>query len=285
MPNVGKSTLMNHLTGEKVAIVSAKPQTTRSRILGVVTREKHQIVLLDTPGLQEGKSALDSMMRRTSLATLEEVDVVLYMADITRLKPAFNEQAKTLIVESGKPAILGLNKIDLAKQDDIIDALARLSQWHEFADFVPFSAQTGQNVERLEEVIVSHLEECPPLYPPDIFTDQDEGFYISELAREKILLLSRQEVPHCAAVLVEHREFDEERNFMRIHCRIIVEKDSQKKILIGKGGTMIKEIGSRTRVELERLLGVKIFLDLLVSVKKNWRNDPRVLNSLGYPLQ
>lgn len=281
-PNVGKSTLLNRLVGRKLAIVTSKPQTTRSRILGIASKPEAQLVYLDTPGIQEGRSVLESEMRRAVIGTLDEVDVILYMADASRLESEVDSEIAAALKDTKTPIILGLNKTDIANAEQIAYGLNAFNERLACAEFVPISAATGDQVDLLERAIVSHLPESPPLYPPDTVTTQDDAFLIAELCREKILNLARQEVPHCAAVLVEHQESEEDSDLLRVFARIIVERDSHKRILIGRRGEMIKRIGTQTRKDVESLLGARIYLDLLVSVRKDWRNDARTLRSLGY---
>jgi GTPase len=282
LPNVGKSTLLNRMVGTKLAITSPKPQTTRSRVLGVVNRPSAQLIFLDTPGLQKGRRGLDGNMRKTALAVLDEVDVILYMAEPARLEQSIEPWIVRMLRQVRTPVVLALNKTDTTRPEQIVPALARFGEELECAAYVPISALTGHQVELLEAELLQCLPESPPLFPPDQVTTQHERFLIAELAREKVLMLAREEVPHCTAVLVEHEDYDEAKDLHSIHARILVERDSQKKILIGKKGAMIREIGTQARADIETLLGVHVYLDLNVSVRKGWRDNPALLRSLGY---
>lgn len=281
-PNAGKSTLMNRVLGRKVAIVSPKPQTTRNRILGIYHREDHQIVFVDTPGIHPTKTLLHKSMVDSALAVTKEVDVVLVIVELGRAEAPGTEELILEAASRSKPCILAINKIDLGSRRLILPVIDRLSRLHPFDEIIPLSAETGLGVDTLLEALKSRLEPGPPLFPPDMETDQSETFMVSEIIREKIYLLTRNELPYSAAVTVERMEEEKSRPLLSIHAAIHVETQSQKKILIGAGGGMIKKIGAAARREMEGLFGVQIYLNLIVKVEKNWSRDPRALQRLGY---
>jgi GTP-binding protein Era len=280
-PNVGKSTLLNRIAGRKIAIVSDKPQTTRNQIRGVYTDDSAQIVFLDTPGIHKPFSKLGDYMVKAAEGALDEVDVVLFLADASEQPGGGDRYIIERLKKTQTPVILVLNKIDKVPRDDILPLIDAYRKLHDFAEIVPISASRGDNVERLLELLTRYLPEGPMYYPPGQVTDHPERFICAELIREKILLRTREEVPHSVAVEIESMAADE-RGTVRIGAVIYVERDSQKGILIGKGGAMLKEIGRQAREEMERLLGSKIFLELWVKVKKDWRNHEAFLKSLGY---
>jgi len=279
-PNVGKSTLLNKLLGEHIAIVSPRPQTTRTRILGVVNGEDHQLALLDTPGLHEAKGALNRRMVEVALATLQEVDAVLLLIEAGTGpggRVEIGEGTRAVIEQvarSRKPAVLGINKIDRAPREAILPVIAAYQDLHAWVEVVPFSALTGENVERLQAVLAGVVpESAAPLFPPDVLTDQAEKQLAAEYVREQLMLRTKQELPYSVAVEVE--SFDEsgrrqDGGLVRIAALIRVERDSQKAIVIGKKGAMLKEIGTQARLKLERLLGCKVFLGLTVKVDEKW---------------
>jgi GTP-binding protein Era len=290
-PNVGKSTLLNRLLGEKIAIVTPRPQTTRTRILGVYNGDGVQAALFDTPGLHRAKGILNRRMVEIALGTLSEVDVVLMLVEagtgpggrveIGEATRWIAEQA----AKSGKPAILGINKMDRAPRETLLPVIDAYKDLHAWAEIVPFSALTGENVGTLAGVLGQHLPESDaPLFPPDVLTDQAERQIAAEYVREQVMLQTRQEIPYSAAVEVE--EFDESERregggLVRIGALIWVERESQKGIVIGKGGAMLKQIGTRARESLERLLGCKVFLRLTVKVDEGWSDRASALRRLG----
>jgi len=280
-PNVGKSTLLNRITGHKIAIVSDKPQTTRNRIRGVYTDENAQIVFLDTPGIHKPFSKLGDYMVKAAEGALDEVDVVLFLTDVSEELGGGDRYIIERLKNVKTPVILVLNKIDKVSRDGVLPVIDAYRRLHDFTEIVPVSATRGDNVERLLELVIQYLPEGPMFYPPGQVTDHPERFICAELIREKILLLTREEVPHSVAVEIERMETDD-RGLVRIGAVIYVERESQKGILIGKGGAMLKEIGRLAREEMERLLGSKIFLELWVKVKKDWRNHEAFLKSMGY---
>jgi len=280
-PNVGKSTLLNRITGHKIAIVSDKPQTTRNRIRGVYTDENAQIVFLDTPGIHKPFSKLGDYMVKAAEGALDEVDVVLFLTDVSEELGGGDRYIIERLKNVKTPVILVLNKIDKVSRDGVLPVIDAYRRLHDFTEIVPVSAARGDNVERLLELVIQYLPEGPMFYPPGQVTDHPERFICAELIREKILLLTREEVPHSVAVEIERMETDD-RGLVRIGAVIYVERESQKGILIGKGGAMLKEISRLAREEMERLLGSKIFLELWVKVKKDWRNHEAFLKSMGY---
>ncbi len=283
-PNVGKSTLLNALLNEKIAIVSDKPQTTRTRILGVVHRPDAQILLLDTPGLHKPQHKLNSRMVRTTLETLGEADVIYVMVEaICPPGPgdrAVFEQVREAAVGDGPKVFLLINKVDLvnkAKVLPIIDAYSKMLEWEEV---VPLSASAGINVDRLLDLTIKLLPEGQAPYGEDFLTDQPMRTLAAELIREKILQQTREEVPYSVAVSID--QFSEEGKLTKIAASILVERDSQKAIVVGKGGQRLKEIGTAARLDMERLFGMKVFLELWVKVREGWREDEQVLTELGY---
>lgn len=278
-PNVGKSTLLNRLVGQKVAIVTAKPQTTRNRILAIANRPEAQMVFFDTPGIHKPRHEMDRMMLEAAVSSLKRVDVVLLMIDVGRSFASGDEHALKLVKQVDVPVILGLNKIDSRKKQDILPVIDAYRHKHDFSEFVPFSALEGDNVDRLEAVLTSYLPEGEPLYPEETLTDLPERFFIAEMVREKILELARQEVPHSTAVLID--AWEESDALTRIEASILIERESQKAILVGRGGAMLKRIGTAARKDAETFLGTKVYLGLHVKVRSDWRENKRLLNELG----
>jgi len=282
-PNAGKSTLLNRLVGQKVAIVTSKPQTTRNRIQGIVTLPAGQIVFIDTPGLHEGDTALNRQMMREVAAALEGIDVLLLMVDASRTLP----HADTLLLEKAKRfegrTILALNKTDRVPRPKLLPLLDAFAKAFAFAALVPISALKGQGCEELQQEILKHLPEGEPYFPEDQITDQPERFLAGEIIREKAIHLTYHEVPHALAVFVE--KFEESPTLLRIQVIMHVERDSQKKILIGHKGEMLKKIGAEARKELEKLLGTKIYLGLFVKVVSDWRENPMKVRELDWHSQ
>ena len=280
-PNAGKSTLLNALVGAKIAIVADKPQTTRASIQGVVTTERTQIVFVDTPGIHEADSPINKRMMETVRAALEERDLLLFVADSSREFVPADAQAVHLVEKTSTPVILVLNKIDLLQDKSrLLPLIDRYRELRDFAECIPMSAVRDENLDKLREAIVSRLPEGPAYFPPDHLTDQPERFLAAELVREKILLETRQEVPHSVAVLVD--KWEEGDRLIRIYATIYVEKEGQKGILIGAGGSKLKRIGSLAREEMERFFGRKIYLDLHVKVQPGWREMPAFLDALDW---
>ncbi|AWB45402.1 GTPase Era [Paenibacillus sp. CAA11] len=280
-PNVGKSTLMNHVIGQKIAIMSDKPQTTRNKIHGVYTSDELQIVFLDTPGIHKRTSKLGDFMNQTALNALGEVEAVLFLADASEGFGGGDRFIIQRLKDLRTPVILVLNKIDKVQPEELLPLIEEYRKLHDFAEIVPISAMLGNNVNTLLDQIGKYLPEGPKYYPDDQITDHPEQFVCAELIREKILHLTREEVPHSIAVTIEDMRV-QENGVVQISAVIYVERDSQKGIIIGKQGALLKEIGKLARKDMENLLGSKIFLELWVKVKKDWRNQERILRDLGF---
>ncbi len=282
-PNAGKSTLLNRFVGQKVAIVTSKPQTTRNRIQGIVTQPQGQVVFIDTPGVHEADSALNRQMMREVAAALEGIDVLLLMVDAIWALP--HEDA--LLLEKAKrfegKTILALNKIDRIPKPKLLPLMDAFSKAFPFAALMPISALRGDGCEELLEEVFKNLPEGEPFFPEDQITDQPERFLASEIIREKAIQLTYHEVPHALAVIVD--KFEETPKILRIEVTMHVERDSQKKILIGHKGDMLKRIGTQARKELESLLGTKIYLGLFVKVMPNWRENPMQVRELNWHTQ
>ncbi len=278
-PNVGKSTLVNRLVGQKVAIVSDKPQTTRNRILAVVNRPGAQLVLFDTPGIHKPMHAMNRRMVETAEKSIGQGDVVLWMVDVGEGYGPGDRYVRELLKKSRLPVILGINKIDTVAKPAILPVIDAWRGQLDFAEVVPLSAKTGDNVDRLETLLVERLPEGPALYPDDFLTDQPERFFVAEMVRERILHHTREEIPYSCGVVIE--SFKEEEGLMRIHAVIFVERDGQKGILIGKGGAMLKTIGTEARQQIEAFLGAKVFLGLFVKVRESWRENEAILSEMG----
>jgi len=273
-PNTGKSTLLNALVGTKVAIVSPRPQTTRTRLQGVLTRENAQIVFVDTPGVHRPASRLGEKMMDAVREALEGIDLVLVVVDASRAPNEEDEQAVALARAFAGPSFLLLNKIDRIAKPALLPLLERFRRLHDFAEFIPLAALRGENVRLLEEKIIERLPEGPVYFPAETLTDQPERFLAAELVREKVFRETRQEVPYSIAVVVD--TFDESeaesRNLVRLHATLFVEKEGHKGILIGAGGARLKKIGQAARTELEALLGRRVYLELLVKTREDWRD-------------
>lgn len=283
-PNAGKSTLLNRLVGQKLAIVSDKPQTTRNRIIGVRNYDDAQVVFVDTPGVHRPLHRLNVRMLDAALATLKEVDVVCAVVDVTDKPGGGDRYLMDMLKKVDATRVLALNKVDLLPKEQLLPIIERYSREVDFADIVPVSARTGDNVDRLESVLRSHVPEGEPLYPEDFLTDSPERFFVAELVREQVLQHTRAELPFASAVAVDRFEEPEASGGMlRLYCTILVERESQKPIVVGKGGAMIKAIGTAARKELEQFFDAKVFLDLRVKVREDWRENERVLDELGLP--
>lgn len=281
-PNVGKSTLLNLLLGEKIAIVSDKPQTTRNRILGIKNHPAGQIIFLDTPGIHRAQSRLNRSMVKVALATYSEVDGVCFMIEADRSDNDENDFILETLTKVEKPVFLVINKIDLVPKGDLLPIMERYSRLRSFEQIIPISALLGDGVETFVDELLKILPEGPRLFPEDMITDLPERFLVAELIREKVFQLTQEEIPYATAVVVEDFKEREEKNLIVIRATIQVERESQKGILIGKRGRMLKEIGRLAREEIEALLGARVFLELWVKEEKNWREDPRALRRLGY---
>ncbi|MBY0204314.1 GTPase Era [Paenibacillus polysaccharolyticus] len=280
-PNVGKSTLMNQVIGQKIAIMSDKPQTTRNKIHGVYTSEEQQIVFLDTPGIHKRQSKLGDYMNETALNTLGEVEAALFLIDASEGMGGGDRYIAEQLKSVRTPVILVMNKIDKIAPEALLPLIEEYRKLHDFAEIVPVSAMLGSNVSTLLEQIGKYLPEGPQYYPEDQVTDHPEQFVCAELIREKILQMTREEVPHSIAVTIEDMKV-QDNGVVYISAVIFVERDSQKGIIIGKQGALLKEVGKRARQDIQNLLGSRIFMDLWVKVKKDWRNQDRVLRDLGF---
>src|SRR3972149_1977187 len=272
-PNVGKSTLLNRILKEKIAIISDKPQTTRNRIMGVLHLPGAQLVFLDTPGIHKPKFKLNQRMVRTALNTLQEVDLILFLVEAFDAPGPGDQFIMERLKGLSIPVFLVINKIDRVKKETLIPLIEQCSRSFTFTEVVPVSALTGDNVDRLIEVIVKHLPEGQPLFPEDTITDQPLRFIAAEVIREKILTRTHEEIPYSVAVVIEEFLEDPEKQRVTIRAVIYVERDSQKGIVIGKGGEMLKAVGTAARLELEGLIGTKVYLELWVKVKKDWRGN------------
>ncbi|MGO4544383.1 GTPase Era [Paenibacillus sp. 2TAB23] len=280
-PNVGKSTLMNHLIGQKIAIMSDKPQTTRNKIHGVYTTNDSQIVFLDTPGIHKPQSKLGNYMMQTAESALREVEAALFLIDASEGLGGGDRFIIEQLKKVKTPVFLVMNKIDKVEPEQLLPMITQYNDLHEFAEIIPISALKGNNVDTLLEQLSRYLPEGPQYYPADQITDHPEQFVCSELIREKILHMTREEIPHSIAVTIEDMRV-KENGVVYIGAVIFVERDSQKGIIIGKKGDLLKEVGKQARKDIEALLGSRIYLELWVKVKKDWRNQERVLKDLGY---
>jgi len=279
-PNVGKSTLMNSILGEKIAIVSPKPQTTRSRILGIKTIPDAQVIFIDTPGIHRPRHKLGETMVRTAIEALNEVDIVLFMVEPRKPERGDREIIR-LLEKVRSPVFLIINKIDLIKKQEILPVIGDYRDLYAFKEVIPVSAIKHDGIGSLLKTISGYLPHGPHYYPDDLITDQLERFMVSEIIREKIMEMTGEELPYSVAVeLVEWKERED--GLVSVSCNIYVEREGQKAIIIGKRGAKLKSVGSAARVDIERLLNTKVFLELWVRVKKNWRNDERLLKELGY---
>jgi len=283
LPNVGKSTLMNQLLGTKVAIATPKPQTTRFQIRGILTGPDYQVVFVDTPGIHQARDLFNRLMVEQAVRAIEEVDGVLWVVDASERRPEAEEKILELLRRAEKPTVLALNKIDLVKKAELLPMIDYFSRIYPFRAIVPISALERDGLPDLLQEIVALLPEGPPYYPPDMVTDQPERVLAAEIIREKLFMLTRQEIPYSTAVVVEEFREDPEKNLLVIQATIYVEKDSQKGIVIGKGGQMLKKIGTLAREELEFILGKRVYLDLWVKVLKGWRKEERFLRRLEFP--
>jgi GTP-binding protein Era len=279
-PNAGKSTLINALVGAKVSIVTAVPQTTRNRILGIVNRPGAQIVFMDTPGIHKPLSRLNNQMMRYVRAALEDRDLAVLIVDASSKFGKGDEFALQLLKQYSVKTILLLNKIDRMAKPRLLPLIDRYSKLHEFEEIIPISARSGDGLEELLRAVVARLPEGPALYPEDMYTDQPERFLAGEIIREKVIQQTQQEMPYVTAVLID--EFHESETLTRIHSTIVVERESQKPIVIGAGGHRIKEIGTAARHELEKLFPPKVFLELFVKVQRDWRDNQQMVAELDY---
>jgi GTP-binding protein Era len=283
-PNAGKSTLLNRLVGTKLAIVSDKPQTTRTRILGVRNYPDAQVVYLDTPGIHRPLHRMNVRMVDTAVDTIREVDVIGLVVDVMEPPGKGDRFVLDLVKNATAPVFLILNKIDLIKKSRLLPIMQQYSELATFAEIVPVSAGTGDNVDRLERVIIDRLPEGEALYPPDYLTDQPERFFAAEIVREKLLQFTHAEIPFSTAVVIdrfEEPEAGDKKGLLKLYCTIVVDRESQKPIVVGRGGDMIKRIGVAAREDLERFFDTRVYLDLHVRVKSEWREDEGLLNDIG----
>ena len=280
-PNVGKSTLLNRIVGQKIAIMSDKAQTTRNKIQGVYTTPEAQLIFIDTPGIHKPKHRLGDFMVESAYSALREVDAVLFMISADQKRGRGDDFIIERLKNVQSPVYLIINKIDKVHPDGLLGIIEDYSAQMPFAQVVPISATEGNNVDRLMEVLIAEMPEGPQYFPDDQVTDHPEYFIVSELIREKVLFLTRDEIPHSVAVVVDSMK-RYENDKIQIQATIIVERDSQKGIIIGKGGKMLKEIGTKARKDIENLLGDKVFLELWVKVQKDWRDKRVYLQDFGY---
>lgn len=281
-PNVGKSTLLNQLAGQKVAIMSDKPQTTRNKIQAVLTREDAQIVFIDTPGVHKPHHKLGQFMLSEVYSALEEVDAVLFVLDASDVIGSGDQYVAQELSRIKTPIFLILNKVDLLTPEKIAQVMEDVKKLGQFSQVLPLSAKTGENLDLLIDELIACLPPGPQYYPEDMVTDQPERLIIGEMIREKALHLTREEVPHALGVEVEEVTKRQNKDLVYVRAVIYVERDSQKGIIVGKGGNMLKKIGQMARNDIENLLGTAIFLDLWVKVKEDWRNKDNMLKTLGY---
>ena len=279
-PNVGKSTLLNALLGEKVAIVSAKPQTTRNRILGILTEGETQFIFVDTPGIHRPQNRLGDYMVEAAKSSMLEADVVVLMADVSRPISSVEENVITYLKQSGTPCVLALNKTDLVDAPEVAEAIKAYAAKHDFQAVVPTCAKNGKLVNAVLSECEKLLDESEWFFPEDMMTDQPERQMAAEIIREKLLRTLNKEVPHGVAVVIE--EFKDEKTLIRIRAEIFCEKASHKGIIVGKGGVELKRVGTYAREDLEKLFGTKVFLDLWVKVKENWRESVASVGNFGY---
>ena len=285
-PNAGKSTLLNRVIGEKIAIVSDKPQTTRTRILGAKNYAKPpgQIVFVDTPGIHRPLHRMNVRMVDAAVDSLKEVDAVVLVHDAST-KPGHGDEFVSKLVRNARvPVVLALNKIDLVKKSSLLPMIHRLQGWATFSEIVPISAATGDGVDALEKALLAAMPKGEALFPEDYLTDQPERVLVAEAVREKVLRHTRDELPFSTAVVIDQfEEPDRPGGLMRVFCTILVETESQKPIVIGRAGSMIKRIGTEAREDIEKFFSCRVFLDLRVKVRPNWRDDENVLDALGLP--
>ena len=279
-PNVGKSALLNRFLGRKLSIISEKPQTTRNKILGIKNLTNCQMIFLDTPGIHSATSKFNRYMTKVALTSLKEVDIILLVIDNEARMDDVDEEILKRLENIDTPVFLVINKIDLLEERNVLDIMDIYKSLYPFSDIMPASALTGENIEMLLGKIEEHLPYGPKYFPDDMLTDRPESFIIAELIREKVISSTRQEIPYSIVVLVENLEI--KNRLMRIESVIYVEKDSQKGIIIGRGGKMLKRIGSNAREDIEKLFGIKVYLNLWVKVRKDWRKDDKSLKEFGY---
>lgn len=280
-PNVGKSTFVNRVIGHKIAIMSDKAQTTRNKIQGVMTRDDAQIIFIDTPGIHKPKHKLGDYMMKVATNTLSEIDAIMFMVNVNEDIGRGDEYIMNMLKDIKTPVFLVLNKIDLVHPDALMPQIEKYQKYMDFTEIIPISALEGLNVDHFIDVLKSYLPEGPKYYPDDQISDHPEQFVVGEIIREKILHLTSEEIPHAIGVNVD-RMIKEDEDRVRIEATIYVERDSQKGIVIGKGGKKLKEVGKRARHDIEMLLGSKVYLELWVKVQKDWRNKVNFIRQIGY---
>ena len=281
-PNVGKSTLLNSILGDKIAITSDKPQTTRNRVQGISNIPGAQIVFIDTPGIHQPKSKLNKYMMEAARSSVRGVDVILFLIEADSPSREREKIILELLAETDAPVLLAVNKIDLVKKEALLQVIDSFSRLYPFKEIVPISAINGDGTGQLVDLVCRYLPEGPRYFPDDILSDQPERFIVAEIVREKIFRLTRDEVPYSVAVLVESFKERENDGLISISATINVERDSQKGIIIGKKGEMLKKIGSQARKDIEQLLGARVFLELFVRVSKDWSENVQMLKEFGY---
>lgn len=284
-PNVGKSTLLNAMLGEKIAITSEKPQTTRNKIRGIKNIENAQIIFLDTPGIHEAKGFLNEYMVKEALSAIEDVDVIIYMVEAQKglaEELLIIERLKRTLHKRKIPVVLGINKVDIIKKETLLSLIDDYSKTYPFKEIIPISAIKGEGIPQLLDILIKLLPEGPKYFPDDILTDQPERFIVAEIIREKVFELTKQEIPYSTAVVVDRFKENIKKEIISISATINIERDSQKGIIIGKGGAMLKTIGTNARIDIEKLLQTKVFLELFVRVKKDWTKDVKSLKEFGY---
>ena len=282
-PNAGKSTLMNFVVGEKIAITTRKPQTTRNRIMGIKNAEAGQFIFLDTPGIHKAKTPLNRQMVSAAMSVFSDVNMLLLIADAETPVNESDDLILKSLRNTNLPVVLVINKIDLIDREKLLILIDTIRHLHAFKEIVPICALKGFNVDRLLDIIWNILPEGPQYFPDDMITDRSERFLAAEIIREKITILTHKEVPYSTAVIVESFKENETKGLIHIQAVINVEKDSQKGIIIGKRGGMLKKIGTAARLEMERFFGTRIYLELFVRVQKDWAQDSRMLGEFGYP--
>ena len=282
VPNAGKSTLLNRMLGEKISITSKKPQTTRNRILGVLHRSKSQMIFFDTPGVFRAKDVLNVRIVDAAFSTLGDADLVLVVVDVSRPDPDAEKYLVKRLKNQSKPVILALNKIDLVEKSRILEIIEKWSQIYGFKDVVPISARHGTQVDDLITTMEKMLPIGPPLFPQDALTDVSEQFIVAELVREQVFRMTGEEIPYATAVTIDTFKEKKGGRLISIEATIHLERSSQKGIVIGKNGSKLKQIGSRSREQIEKLLGTKVYLKLFVRVQKNWRKDTKAIRKFGY---
>lgn len=279
-PNVGKSTLLNAIMGRKIAITSDKPQTTRNIIQGIYTDDDSQMIFIDTPGIHKPKNRLGKILNKEAYISMDDVDIILFLMDITENLGKGDKFIIDLFKNTSKPVILVINKIDRLPKSEILHKIEEYKDLYDFDEIVPVSAVKGDNIDRLISVLKGKLTDNIKYYEDDVVTNVSNSFMISEIIREKILELTHEEVPHSVNVVIEDISYD--KNVVNIKAMIVIDRENLKRIIIGKQGTMIKEIGRRSRIEIEELLGKKVYLELFVKVIEKWRDREKYLNEIGY---